>query len=254
MMTSRHLSRICLMLVAACLTMLTAGAVEPAIIAKARTYLGSETALNQVTSLHYVGTMMLSSSGDAKQAPVGVDIIFQHPSRQRSQLTADNRIEITVLDGYDGWQRVQDPVDASRWTLSLMKPDQIRNLRANVSENLSFFRSVPGRGGSVEDLGAATIDGVSCRKIAFVYSPNIIFYRYFDTDTGRLVLTETKQGESIREQGEIVAGGLKFPKTLVTTLTQADGSVHRVTIDFEKVIVNEIFPDSLFVMPLLGTR
>ena len=53
-------------------------------------------------------------------------------------------------------------------------------------------------------------------------------------------------------KGEILAGGIKFPRTLVTTLRRPDGSEQRVTIEFEKVTVNETFPDNLFAMPSLG--
>lgn len=255
MTISRLLQCCCLSLTLAGFVQVPAGAAEPDIIAKARLYLGGEAALNQVTSLHYVGKLTLQEATPAAGpvSPVGVEIIFQKPSRQRSVITAEKRTEITVLDDYEGWQRVQDPADASRWTLSLLQADQIRSLRANVAENLSFFRGVGGRQGSVEDLGVATTDGITCRKIAFVHSPQIAFFRYFDVATGRLVLTETKQGEVIREQGEMVAGGVKFPKTLVTTLKRPDGSEQRVTINFDKITVNEAFPDSLFAMPSLGS-
>jgi outer membrane lipoprotein-sorting protein len=248
------LQRCCFLLALAGLALPPAHAAEPAIIAKARTYLGSEAALAQVTTLRYTGMLVLDDAGTAAgpQGPVKVEIIFTKPSRQRSVITADKRVETTVLDGYEGWQKVQDPADNTRWQLSLLQADQIRSLRANVAENLSFFRNAGDPKCTVEDLGAAMVDGIACRKIAFIYTPQIAFYRYFDTASGRLVMTETQQGESIREQGEIVAGGVKFPRTLVTTLKRSDGGAQRITINFEQVTVNEDFPDSLFAMPSLG--
>jgi len=227
------------------------------VITKARAYLGSETALNGVNAIRFVGQLTVERDQAAEAAePVNlqVEIIFQKPARQRSVITGPQRVETTVLDGYDGWQRMQDPADESRWTLSLLRTDQIKSLRANVAENLSFFRGLPDRGMSVEDMGSVNIDGVNCRKLAFVYAPQIAFIRYFDVSTGRLVLTETKQGESIREQGEIMAGGIRFPRRLVTTLQGADGVTGRILIDFESVHVNESFPDSLFATPSLGRQ
>jgi outer membrane lipoprotein-sorting protein len=253
MTISRLLSRGCLLLALAGFAVLTAGAAEPAIIAKARSFLGGDAALDRVTSLHYVGKLTLEEGGKAADTgPVSVEIIFQKPSRQRSVIAAEKRVETTVLDGFDGWSKVQDPADATRWSVSLMEADQIRSLRANVTENLSFFRNRDPRHCTVEDLGPAVVDGVTCRKVGYVYSPQIAFFRYFDAATGRLVLTETAQGETIREQGEIIAGGVRFPRTLVTTLRRPDGSEQRVTIEFEQVTVNETFPDSLFAMPSLG--
>lgn len=252
---SRLLSRGCLLAVLAGFAALTVGAAEPDIIAKARAYLGGDEALDRVNSLHYVGKLTLEEGGKpADTGPVSVEIIFQRPNRQRSVIAAAKRIETTVLDGYDGWAKVQDPGDATRWSMSLMEADQLRSLRANVTENLSFFRNHDDRQCTVEDQGTAVVDGVACRKIAYVYTPQIAFYRYFDAASGRLVLTETAQGETIREQGEIMAAGIKFPRTLITTLRRPDGSEQRVTIEFEKVTVNEPFPDSLFAMPSLGTQ
>lgn len=228
------------------------------VIAKARAYLGPEALLNEVQSIRYVGRLTVEREPALPDQPVpgalSVEIIFQKPARQRSVIKAPQRIETTVLDGYDGWQRLQDPADESRWTLSLLRTEQIKNLRANVAENLSFFRGMPDRGMNVEDLGSANVEGVECRKLAFVYSPQIAFIRYFDTQTGRLVLTETRQGESIREQGEIMSGGIRFPGRLVTTIRGTDGSTGRITIDFDAIHVNESFPDSFFSTPSLGRQ
>lgn len=233
-----------------------ATAAEPAaIIAKARAHLGSEATLNGVTSLRFVGQLTVdrdpANAEPTTPERLKVEIIFQKPARQRSVITSTQRIETTVLDGYDGWQKVQDPKDDARWTMSLLRSEQIKNLRANVAENLSFFRGLPGRGMNVEDLGPVNIDGVACRKIAFIYAPQIGFHRYFDEETGRLVLTETRQGESIREVGEIRSGGIRFPKQLVTTFQRPDGASGQITIDFDAIYVNEAVDDSLFAMPSL---
>lgn len=250
----RSLRPVLLSLTLGCLAWGAAGAAEPAIIAKARAFIGPEQALDRIESLHYTGTLTISGADPATTppAPLSVDIIFQKPGRQRSVISAPKRVETTVLDGYEAWQKVHDPADATRWMLSLLEADQIRSLRANVAENLYFYRALARNPDAVQDLGAATIDGVACRKIAFVHSTQIAFFRYFDAATGRLVLTETSQGEKIREEGQIVAGGLRFPQTLVTTMTRPDGTEQLITINFEKITVNETFPDSLFTMPVLS--
>ena len=128
------LHRCCFLLTLASLALSPAHAAEPVIIAKARTYLGGEAALAQVTSLRYAGMLVLDE-GDATakaQGPVKVEIIFTKPSRQRSVITSEKRIETTVLDGYEGWQKVQDPSDNSRGQLSLLQADQIRDRKSVV--------------------------------------------------------------------------------------------------------------------------
>lgn len=236
-----------------------AAAAQPAdIITKARAHLGTEAALDGVTSLRFVGQLIIDrdpANPDQTTPPrLSVEIIFQKPARQRSVITSTQRIETTVLDGYDGWQKVQDVNDDSRWTMSLLRSEQIKNLRANVAENLSFFRGLPGRGMNVEDMGPVNIDGIACRKVGFIYGSQIGYYRYFDLATGRLVLTETRQGETIREQGEIRSGGIRFPKQLVTTFQRPDGASGQITIEFDAIYVNAAVDDSLFATPSLGQQ
>lgn len=229
-------------------TGLSAG--EPTVIAKARAYLGSETALNSVNTLHFYGTLDLGSAAKTTQ-PVKVEILFERPFRQRSVITSERGVEITVLDGYDAWQRVNPVGDNTRWNFAVLPAPQIKNLRANVFENLAFFRGLEATGGRIEDLGTVTIDGQNCRKLAFIHAPDIIFYRYFNTETGRLVLTETQRGDTIRESGTIEVAGIKFPRVLTTVNTRADGSTQTVALHFDKVEVNQPAPAGSFDVPLL---
>jgi hypothetical protein len=224
-------------------------AAEPAIIAKARAYVGPESTLEGLKSVHFVGTLITADPKDPKkEIRAAMEIIFQRPDQQRIKSTSDTTIEVTALDGYDGWQRIEDAKNPAKWQQTLLGTDQIKRLRANTWENLAFYRGIERRGGKMEDQGTQTIDGVNCQKIAFIHAPNIIFYRFFDVATGRLVYTETESGGNIRESGEMRAGGLRFPKSIVTAMKGTAG-VQTVTINFEKVTINESFPNSLFSVP-----
>lgn len=228
---------------------------EPAIIAKARAFLGAESTLQAVNSVRYVGTLVTADPADAtKQTRAQVEIAFQKPSQQRITINYEKNVEQTALDGYDGWQRQQAPGDSSKWRQVLLTPEQIKRLRANTLENLSFYRGLERHGVAVEDQGAATIDGLACQKISFSHAPGIVFTRYFDTATGHLVLTETEAGGGIRESGELTAGGIRFPQTIVTTSKTAAGLTQTVTITFEKITVNENFPAGFFSVPVLAPR
>lgn len=227
-----------------------AAAAEPAIVTKARAYLGPEAVLNAVESVHFIGTLVTTSPADpTKQTRAAVEIFFQSPERQRIQATSDKTFEVTALNGYEAWQRVQDTTDPKKWREVLLGPAQIKRLRANTWESLGFYRGIEGHGGKIEDQGSITVDGVACEKLAFIYDPTIIFYRCLDRATGRLVYTETESGGTLREQGEIVSGGIRFPKTIVTTTKNADGQTQTVTLSFEKITVNESLPVSLFAVP-----
>jgi hypothetical protein len=232
-----------------------ARAAEPAIIAKARAFVGAESALNALKSVHYTGSVVTANPADpSKQTRAALEIIFQKPAQQRITMTSDTVIEMTALDGYDGWQRFQDVKDNTKWRQTLLGTDQIKRLRANAWENLSYFRGIERVGGSIEDQGTKTIDGVTCQKIAFIHAPQIIFYRYFDVATGRLVLTETESGGTIREEGEIVVNGIRFPRSIVNTTKNAKGETQTATITFEKIAINETFPATLFAVPSLSAK
>jgi hypothetical protein len=224
-------------------------------IAKARAAVGSESVLNALQSVHYTGTLETTSTdaaGIEKPVKVAIEIIFQRPYRQRIIATSAEKIEITALNDYEGWQREQDPGDTALWRMTLLSKDQIKRLRANTWENLAFFRGIDRRGGRVDDLGTVQQDGQACTKLAFIHADDIIFYRYFDQASGRLLLTETENGIRIREEGDLMAGGLRFPRKMITS-NRVDGAKDRViSITFDKVTVNETFADSLFEIPAMS--
>lgn len=227
-----------------------AHAAEPAIIAKARTFLGTEAALTAVKSVRYSGTVVTTLSGDAtKSTRESVEIIVQKPDQQRVTATSDKTIEINGLDGYEGWQRVQDSGNPKNWRQVIFKPDVLKRIRAQARENLMFFGGLERSGGTYEDLGAQTVDQIACRKISFVHGPGIVFHRYFDVATGRLVQTETDDGTTTREQGELVVNGVRFPKAMTITAKLADGQSKTTVITFDKITVNESFPAAMFAVP-----
>ncbi|MDB6168240.1 MAG: hypothetical protein JWM88_1104 [Verrucomicrobia bacterium] len=228
---------------------------ELPIIAKARAFVGPDEALNSVKSIHYVGSLITPDPQDAKKMTyVTVEIILQAPYRQRITASSDKSVEITGLDEYDAWHRVQDPKDSSKWRMQLIGKPQIKRLRANTWENLAFYRGLEREGGKVIDQGNAPADGVRCRKIAYVHSDDIVFYRYFDELTGRLVLTENEAGVSIREQGEIRVNGIRFPKAINTTSKDPKGHEQTLTLTFDKITLNESFPASAFAIPPISGR
>lgn len=235
---------------------------QSAIITKARAFIGSDAALDAVKSVHYTGTLVTSDPADpAKQTKATIEIIFQKPEQQRIVASYDKFLETTALDGYDAWQRVQEAADNSKWRQNSLNADQVRRLRANTWENLHFFRGIEKAGGRLEVMEATTVEGIACQKVAFVHAPNIIFYRAFDQNTGRLVLTETENGSTIKEEGEMTVEGIRFPKSIVTrTVTKGKNAAGEpitktavVTITFEKIQLNETFPASLFAFPSMGT-
>lgn len=214
-------------------------------IAKARNFLGAESSLNSVSSIHFTGTM--EAPGDLK---LPAEIVFQKPYRQRITLKGPKVVEITALDGYDAWQKRVNAENPVQWQVILLDAAQVKRLRANTLENLSFYSEREMKDSVIQLAGEVEVDGVSCVKLTFTHTGGVTFQRFFEKSTGRLVKTVTENGTEIREEGEVVAGGVRFPKRVVNKAP--NGNVTAIT--FDKVVVNENFPAEIFAVPSLQTR
>lgn len=239
----------------AILALATVHAAEPAIIEKARAFLGPEAALNAIKSVQFNGTVTTIEQADPnKKTQAEIEIIVQAPDQQRVVAKSPRGVETTAVDGYEGWQRFQESANPQVQRLIVLRPDAVKRLRAQVWENLAFYRGIEKHDGRVEDRGEEKVDGVTCRKIAFIHAPNIVFVRYFDAATGRLMRTDTDDGGITKETGEQVVNGVRFPKGMSMTVKGPKGEVQSVTITFDKVAVNETFPSAVFRMPSPGSR
>jgi hypothetical protein len=218
----------------------------------ARAYVGPDAVLDSVEALRMVGELEVVESGATAPGTASIEIVFKNPDRQRITATSEAKTEITALDGYDAWSRVSDSTTPTAWQVSLLGADQIKRLRANTLENLAFYRGLEARGARIEERGTAQVDGIECRKLAFIHAPDIIFLRSFDPATGRLVLTETDSGTQIREEGELRSGGLRFPKRIITTNTLPDGSSRIICVTFTQIEVNPAVGDEVFAIPSLA--
>jgi hypothetical protein len=225
-------------------------------IAKGRAALGTESALNAVTSVRYSGTLETTEKVPDKDDPnktvdrplrLGIDIVFQKPFQQRIILRSDKVVETTALDDYDGWVRRTEIGKEDQWQLTLLESAQIKRLRANTWENLAFYRGIEQLGGRVEYQGEADVDGKPCAVLAFLHADNISFTRYFEKATGLLVKTVTENGGEIREQGSVTEKGVRYPKTLINK--SPTGQV--TTITFDSVKVNEPVAAGEFAVPTL---
>jgi hypothetical protein len=221
---------------------------EPAVVGLARAYLGPESTLVGLKTIHFIGSLdrVDPTQGGKGTVHTDLDMIFVKPLRQRLVVKTPKLTMTTVLDGYDAWDWLQDNSDPKRFRLTWLQASDIRTLRANTWENLYYYRAP--EGGSVDDKGPATVDGIECERVDFTHGPGIVYQRFFDRDTGRLVLT-VRGLESFRESGEIRVDGIRFPKTIVSRTKAAGGAEIVSTASFEKVILNEKLSEDLFTAP-----
>jgi hypothetical protein len=225
------------------------GRAEPAVIGLARAYLGPDSTLDSIQSIHFVGTLDRADPDHPEKGleQATLDLIVVKPSRQRQLMRGKVATEITVLDGYDAWDFVQENADPSRRALKWLRASDVKGLQASTWENLYFFRGLPGDG-AIVDQGPATIDGVACERVDFIHDPAVVFQRYFDRDTGRLVYTVVGP-EALRESGEIKVDGLRFPKKVISVVKTKSGKDLVSTVTFDRIVLNEPPDPSLFAVP-----
>ena len=212
------------------------------VIAKARAYLGTEAALNAVKTIRFTGVIQVDAT-----TRVPVEIVFQKDYQQRITVNGPKVIESTALDGYDAWQKRANPLNLAQWQVTLLDAVQVKRLRANTWENLNFFAGLERKGGAVQLQGEVDVDGISCVTLAFIHDPDIVFQRFFDKATGRLIKTVTENGAEIREEGEVQINGIRFPQKVINKA--ANGQV--TTISFDQISLNELIPASEFAVPAL---
>ena len=75
-----------------------------------------------------------------------------------------------------------------------------------------------------------------------------MYERYFDRDTGRLVLT-VRGPETIRESGEIRVDGMRFSRTIMSDTKMPSGKDLISTVTFSSVALNEPVSPDAFVAP-----
>lgn len=228
---------------------------EPAVIGLARAYLGPDSTLEAIRTIHYVGTLDRSDPDrpDGSQVHGTLDLIFAKPLRQHLMVRTEKTTLTTVLDGYDAWDYLQDNANPSKFELKWLAAGDIKTLRANTWENLYFFHGLEGEG-ATEDEGPATVDGIACERVDFRHGPGIVYARYFDRDTGRLVLT-VRGPEMIRESGETLVDGLKFSTKIVSVTKTASGKDLVSTVTFTRITLNEPAGPDVFAVPsILGPK
>ncbi|HEY1792434.1 MAG TPA: hypothetical protein VGG34_05915 [Opitutaceae bacterium] len=222
---------------------------EPAVLSLARAYLGPESTIDAIRNIHYVGTLERSDPAHPDGPPISesLDMILAKPMQQKLVEHGAKFTLTTVLDDMDGWELAVDNANAKSRTLIWMKPADILTLQANTLENLYYYHMPRGRGTAV-DKGPATVDGVTCERIDIEHGDGIVFERYFDRDTGRLVLTKVGP-EEIRESGEIMVEGLRFPSEITTKAAAANGKVAVAKAKFTRISINEALPRDTFAVP-----
>lgn len=235
-------------LAALCATM-AAHAANPTdtVVAKARTALGGESALNAVKCLRFE-----LSATDANGKPAGAIISeYKAPMKLREiDYTAAGFESVNAIDGREG-HRTLRRLDTGERRLEIMTAGEVDARRDFACANL-YLLAVPAPGRGEVTLGAPTkIDGVECSELAYKYKSGVTLHRFIDNASGRLVATRidfgTKRGDLMINKGEQKVAGISYPKEIILR-DDAGKTVRTLTIN--KIEVNGDLDDSAFQTPL----
>lgn len=221
------------------------------VITKARRFVGKERDLEAVRTLTYRGTIEIAGATTVSGT---LELCLMKPDCQLSVRVLGDRRDTDGYDGNEGWVKTESVSKPALSTIDIISLKQLKRLRANVIENLWFYRGLEQFGGRVELRGETNFDGHEAVRVAFIHPGDFVFVRVFGKADGRLLATEGPEGELIREEGEMEVAGLRFPKRLRSTGKMADGAEVTVTIDFTEIKVNEPMTRAMFAVPVPGMR
>ncbi len=222
-------------------TSLPADSTVEEVIASARQHLGGDEVLNAVHTIHFKGKYTSAN----KNSEGAIEILFKKPYQQRMDVSEGNTILTTALDNYEGWNRRFSPSNPNSWNLEILNAADLKRMRANTHDNLNFFAGFDKIRGKIIDKGVQTKDGREARVLVFHYGAEIYYERYFDVKTGDLISTLNDQGLEIREVGQMVVDGVRFPQKVISLI---DGEIVN-TVEFTEIILNEELDDSYFELP-----
>ncbi|MGE9295009.1 MAG: hypothetical protein ACQKBV_01785 [Puniceicoccales bacterium] len=210
---------------------------------KARAQLGSESALKGVESLQYAGEVM-SPTGEKISE---LKLVFDKPDRQLLREDRNDEIHQTAVNGFEGYLLSYNKTDPANKVLRVLPPAQTKRLMANAVENLNFFNGpMQLRGAEIVDGGMVDYKGQTVRKVLFKYPLGLVYERYFDPNSGKLLATVSSDGLTMVERKSLQSGGIKFPKVVDTY--DAEGNLVR-TVEFTEIVVNGTIEPGAFDFP-----
>ncbi len=213
---------------------------KESVIRMARKRIGPEQKLKAVDTLKYTGRI----TDDLQDIEGSVVMMLKKPMMQRLEIEMPGVSEVTAVNGYEGWIQVRQ-AETGESSVRVMDFRNVERMLVNTWENLHFFEEPKRRFGKTRFLGKVEHRGRDVYKMLTAYPSGSTFTRYFDTETGELVATETDRGLEVVEIGMIEVDGLRFPRKLEAY--QNGRKVH--TIEFERIEINPGFEDGLFEYP-----
>ncbi len=241
----------------ACAVILLTGSITPMsslgaepttdqILAMAREYLGGDVNLRAVQTIQFHGTFTTQDSEGEKGEII---IYLKKPFKQRLDVMRlkEGVTETTAINNIDGWVRRSNNKNDSDWTIRILSMLEFKRMRANTFDNLNFYHGIEKIGGYITNKGKVQKDGKTACLLHFQYDNEMFYDRYFDINTGELLATINDKGIEIKDKGEFIVDGIRFPCEQVSY----ENGKKKNTLIFAEIIINHPMDDDLFELPSL---
>lgn len=215
-------------------------------VALGRAYMGGDSKLNAIDSVRFEGVLVYAGGQSGT-----VESIMKKPGYYQFISSIAGIRETSTLNPTSAWRKLENFQEPGAYTMSFYDVDELRYLEATIADSLGFLKAPKTRNGRIEFVGKGKVRGKSAVILNYVYNDRIWFRRYFDPETGRVMFMQSSKGMVYTYEGDIEAGGVRFPKkVLVSYISQYGEST--MEISYSKAEVNLDVDLERFRVPQVG--
>lgn len=215
-------------------------------VALGREYLGGDSKLNAIESVRFEGVLVHAGGQSGT-----VESVTKKPGYYQFISSIGGIRETSTVAPTGAWRKLENFQEPGAYTMSFYDVDELRYLEATIADNLGFLKTPKTRSGRIEFVGKGKVRGKSAIILNYVYSDRIWFRRYFDPETGRVMFMQSSKGMVFTYEGDIEAGGIRFPKKVLVTYVSQYGE-STMEISYSKAEVNLDLDLERFRVPQVG--
>ena len=213
------------------------------VIEKARATIGADAVLNDLVTLQMRGRI---EPGESKLSSAKVSITARKPCSQRLEVTVDDLLETTILEGDSGCIIRSNLSEGARGSqFRMMTEKEVQRVAFNTRQLFGFYEADSKNGEIVIYNGIEQRRGLRCHKLLYSYPNDITTTRYFAVNDHKLVSMVTDKGVESVEIGELIVNGIKFPRRI--EYYQKNRRLH--TLILNEVEVNKPLRKGVFMIP-----
>lgn len=215
------------------------------LIRKARRHLADEASLNQVDTIDFRGQIVEAKNNQIKR----IHMQLKKPDEGRIVIEDDRAVNIYSISGLGGFSEYKNKITGD-YAQKPLTPLEQEKLLASVLNELYFYEGPELVGSHPVVVGPFVLDDVNVYSLKEECSSKTYFEHIIDAKTGRCIETNIDGNQIQRQEGTIIAGGIRFPKLLKVF----QGEVWFCTLDIKEIKINEPMDAFNFRIPYYASE